>query len=68
MLSCKPIGLPQGSPFFIWEGNEMMHYWRPECGNLCGYPYGGEWRTKRWELVTCLECLGGQNEDSHSHS
>ena len=39
-----------------------MHYWAERGGNLCGYPHGGEWRTTRWELVRCADCLSRRTD------
>ena len=39
----------------------MMHFWIDDGSvtgaNTCGSRASGEWRTTRWERVTCAECL-----------
>ena len=38
-----------------------MHYWVDDGSvtgeNLCDLRRPGEWRTTRWERVTCAECI-----------
>ena len=44
----------------------MMHYWADNGSvtgaNLCLSRRSGEWRTTRWELVRCADCLAGRTD------
>ena len=43
-----------------------MHFWADDGSvtgvNLCRSRRSGEWRTTRWELVRCADCLAGRTD------